>query len=113
MTKLPSKELIEEWRIKLKKSGFNDIERPNGRLKEKNKRTKAYNSQESVKEYFELLGIYLNNPSIKLSRLERKILELYSEGKYHKEIGETVFRSIAYVKNIIYRHRDKILNKSG
>lgn len=42
------KELNRLWLSRLKKTGFQDIENPNGSLKAKNNRTQGYQQQETL-----------------------------------------------------------------
>lgn len=109
MARIP-KLLAKEWREKLANSGFVDHEDEKGRLKSHNTRTQIYETRDVTAEFYELLDFYLINTE--LTRLERKILELYAEGKDMRAIAWDVYRSYSYVTNCIYKHRDVILKKN-
>lgn len=106
------KQVRKEWygkNGKLAKSGFVDIEAPAGHLKKHNTRTAAWESREATAEFYAMLDAYLL-VNTNLNRLQRKILELYATGEKLSDIAYAVYRSLAYVKNVIYRHRDIILH---
>lgn len=102
--------LQREWDERLAAEGFKDIEDRKGRLKGPNKRTKAWASADATAEFYALLDVYLQERT-ELSRLERRILELYAQGTRLEAIAWEVFRSLAYVKSKVYLHRDRILHK--
>lgn len=110
MARIP-KLLAKEWREKLADSGFSDIEDDKGRLKSHNTRTSIYETRDATAAFYGLVDAYLT--TAQLTRLERRILELYSNGEHIKNIAFDVYRSDAYVKNCIYKHRDIILNKKN
>ncbi len=101
--------LKREWAERLAKSGFVDIEDDKERLKQPNTRTQAWETRDITAEFFQLLDHYLH--TAELTRLERKILELHSQGTRLEPIAMEVYRSLAYVKNVIYKHRKRILHK--
>lgn len=105
----PPKSLANEWKAKLLASGFVDIEDSKGRLKQPNTRTQAWETRDITAEFFQLLDHYLH--TTELNRLERKILEMHAQGERLEAIYLTVYRSEAYVKNVIYKHRKIILHK--
>lgn len=102
--------LRREWNQKLAESGFVDIEDERGQLKRMTERPFSQHVAEATSQFYELLGVYLQTQK-DLTRLERRILELYSEGMKLDDIAFDVYRSRAYVKNKIYHHRDRILKK--
>lgn len=106
--KVPPK-LQRDWDEKLAASGFVDIEDRRGNLKQPNTRTQAWETRESTIEFFQLMDSYLN--SAELTRLERKILEMHAAGQRLEPISLEVYRSLAYVKNVIYKHRKIILHR--
>lgn len=113
MTKVPLA-LRLEWAAKLATSGFIDIEDVNGRLKQNEwshprKDSRKVKDQETTREFFQLLDQYLSDTE--LNRLERRILELHSQGEKLEPISLSVYRSLAYVKNCIYKHRKIILHR--
>lgn len=105
------KKLNESWQTKLKENGFEDIEDSKGRLKQYDRRTQAWENRDSVEEYYNLLGDYLNKMD-DLQRLDRKILESHLDGLKYETIAFEVYRSVAHVKNTIHKHRKIILHKS-
>lgn len=109
MAKIPPA-LRREWNEKLKTSGFVDIEDDKGRLKAHNTRTAIWASKEATEEFYSLLDGYML-ANAELTRLERRILELYSHGIHFNDIAFDVYRSLAYVKNVVYKHRDRVLGK--
>lgn len=113
MSKVPLA-LQLKWDTILARSGFKDIEDRTGRLKQNEFSHPRHNSMklfsiESNREYFQLLDQYLSETE--LSRLERRILELHSQGEKLEPISLSVYRSLAYVKNCIYKHRKIILHR--
>lgn len=108
MTKVPPK-LQREWAKRLAATGFVDVEDNKGRLKQPETRTQAWAMREITAEFFQLLDSYLMNAE--LNRLERRILERHSEGTRLEPISLEVFRSVAYVKSVIYKHRKIILHR--
>jgi hypothetical protein len=111
MVKVPP-HLQREWRRKLLESGFNDQEDPKGRLKELVRRPANWDTKEETSAYYALLDAYLiENQG--LTRLERKILEMHSEGMHiDPTIANTVYRSESYCRSIIGKHRKIILHRS-
>lgn len=91
------KKLYEKWvtgkNSKLKKAGFSDSERANGALKMKNCRTQAFQQQETISHICSALTAYIENPSVQIRPMDRKILTLYSQGVYQKKIIEITGRS--------------------
>ena len=102
------KKLYEKWvtgkNSKLKKAGFFDAERPNGSLKVKNPRTQAFQQRETIARISSALTAYIENPSIRIRPLERKILDLYSQGVYRKKIIEVTGKSYQTVWKIQKKH---------
>ncbi len=110
MAKIPLA-LRREWNRKLAESGFSDLEDENGRLKREGARADVmeHGKVTLAAEFFALFSHYLDHQN--LTRLERRILELYCEGLKIDAIAHDVYRSRAYVKAKIYFHRDRILHK--
>jgi len=50
----------DEWRAKLKESGFEDIECSRGHLKQHDRRTIAFQNRDTIAAFFSRLGEYLN-----------------------------------------------------
>ncbi len=100
--------LKAQWDRKLAKSGFEDIETPTGELTHHNIRTLAWANRDIILEFFLKLDTYLVKTS-DLPSLHRKVLELYSAGKYINEITTAVHRSRTTVKNIIKKYKILIL----
>lgn len=109
MGKIPPK-LRREWADKLAQSGFVDIEDTHGNLNKIHTRAAAWEMGEETLAYFSLLSSYLEDNK-QLSRLERKILEMHSEGVHRPDIAHEVYRSLGYIKLILARHRKRFLNK--
>lgn len=96
------KKLNAQWASKLAKKGFSDIENKNGSLKVKNIRTQAYQQQETVSRISSALSAYVEVAQIR--PLERKILELHSQGVYRKNIIKITKRSHQTIWKCIKRH---------
>jgi DNA-binding NarL/FixJ family response regulator len=109
MAKIPL-QLRREWNRRLAASGFEDIEDEKGRLKRMTDRQKPAAVMEATAAFYTLLDAYMIATK-ELTRLERRILELYSQGMKLDDIAMDVYRSRAYVKNKIYLHRDRILHR--
>lgn len=102
--------LKEYWDLKLKEVGFQDIE-SNGRLKQKNTRTIAYQNRARISEFFTKVVTYLNEVQ-DIPTLDREILYLYAEGlriKGPDGIIVRVNRSDKTVRNIIRKYKLLIL----
>lgn len=83
------KRLEAQWKKKLEKSGFEDIEDAHGRLKENDRRTQAWDNKERIHTFFRMLDAFLlEHPE--LPKKQRAILELYAQGIYIKEISKRV-----------------------
>lgn len=89
---------------KLKQSGFEDIEYPNGALKVKNKRTQAYLQQDVISMISSALCSYVENPEADITADEKHILELHSRGIYLKEIIRITGRAHQTIRRIIKKH---------
>ena len=73
--------LHNEWRNHLEASGFEDIEKPKGSLKEYDRRTQNFDDKEQLLSFYLAIDSYLNtNPSIPPKHKE--LLELYTSGMY-------------------------------
>ena len=98
------KELNQAWNEKLKRSGFDDIENPNGSLKVKNRRTQGFQQQETLARISSALCSYIENRTIQITDIEKKILELHSLGTYRKDIIKITGRSHTTVWRVIRKH---------
>lgn len=102
--------LKEYWDLKLKESGFEDIEK-NGQLKQKNRSTIAFQNRDKIIAFFDKLLSYLNE-STDIPDLDRKILSLYAEGiriQGKNGIIQKVDRSDSFIRNTIRRYKILIL----
>lgn len=109
MAKIPPS-LHSEWRRRLAEAGFEDIEDERGNLKRMSQGRLLAHLKPGAEEFYSLLDQYLlENQDI--PRLERRILELYAEGRKFDDIAWDVYRSSSYVENKVYYHRDRILHK--
>ena len=97
------KKLKRVWYQHLKDSGFEDIETPNGMIKTYDRRTIAFENREVILAFHLDLETYLNET--KLNDLERKVLELFSEGKYLCEIADECSITRQWVSKIINKHK--------
>lgn len=80
--------LQREWEIKLKESGFKDIEDENGRLKQNaanSYRTSIHAVIDGKQRYFELLGQWHHERDFK-NDIERLVMQRRSEGVLIKDI---------------------------
>ena len=98
------KRLEAIWKAKLKRCGFQDIENANGTVKNKNIRTQAYRQQEDLVRISSALGSYIYRQDIKLKRKEKKVLDLFSQGFYRKEIMKQTGLSHTTVWQIRQKH---------
>lgn len=101
-------ELNREWRKKLKKAKFDDIEKPNEQLHQHNIRTQCWDDREQILEFFLALDDFMQ--SARLPRKHRRILELYSRGIYLTEISVEVRMSYAWVKHVIAKYEKIVLD---
>ncbi len=123
--KLNDQELMnleQEWRIKLKQSGFNDIEkwdnRPNRNLKQikfldnfDKLKQKALNTQ--TEEYYRVIGLYAHHaPSERYIDKYREFLKLYAMSAKWEETAQILGytrESLEAVKKFTYRNLSKML----
>lgn len=103
------KEIKSEWYLKLKQTGFVDIEDEYGRIKNHDRRTIAFENRDKILDFFLTLDNFLITQT--LPDLHREILQAYTEGTYIKQICKRVKRSDAYVRNVI-RHYKKIITNN-
>ena len=103
-------DLKKLWYKRLKDSGFKDIETPSGALKSYDRRTIAFENMEVILSFHLDLETYLNSspPRMHMSDLERKVLELYGEGKYLSEIAENCDITRQWVSKIINKYKIKL-----
>jgi hypothetical protein len=100
------KALQKKWEERLKKEGFEDIERKEGRLKSgsvENVRYLYTTEQFNIKEeYYRLAGQFLHEYKFK-SSVERKIWELHSEGMSVRNIIKKLkHKGITAYKNLVH-----------
>lgn len=98
--------LNAEWRLRLKKSGFDDLESDDGRLRQKNIRTQNFENRGVILEFHLRLNSFLVEQ--KLPKTHRRILELYSGGEYVKDIVEKTGLSDRWVRKVIHEYKIKI-----
>jgi len=101
--------LQSHWYELLRQQGFKDIEDKKGRLKQKDKRTIAYQNKDSIEAFFTELGFYLSE-HLEIPKLDREILELYAQGIYIIHIADEVNKSRWKVIQVIKKYKKIILN---
>jgi len=109
------KALNKLWRVRLKESGFTDLEDEKGNLAVKDSRTQAFATPGATITFFALLTEYLN-ASKTISPRDRIILELYSNGVYitgKNGIVEQTGWSDRTIRNIITKHKAIFLNRKA
>lgn len=89
---------------KLQKSGFDDIEKANGSLKTMDIRTQAYQDREQLSRIASALSSFIADQATELTQLEKKILELHSQGKHRKTIMKITQKSHTHVWKIIKKY---------
>lgn len=100
--------LRNEWYLKLRLSGFKDIEDSKGNLKSHDTRTIAFQNRDMIRDFFTELGHYLSQyPEI--PDMHRTVLSQYIEGVHIKKIAAIVGRTPRTVGEIIKIYRDRIL----
>lgn len=100
LTNAELKTLTDKWYLKLKKSGFVDIERADGTLHDV-KDTAGSRDRDAVFDFFYRLDHYLTNNT--LPRRDRRILELYALGTQVEGLGETIVKKARVSSKTIYR----------
>lgn len=115
------KKLYEKWvggkkgaGSELERSGFIDIEYPNASstvLKTRHRnhrylleRTQSYGQRDELQRISSALTFYIEHQEIELTYLERKILELHSQGAYRKQIMKLTGKSHSTVWRIVKKH---------
>ena len=110
------KDLQQEWREKLKASGFRDEESA-GFLRSGWRRDKEYRAAVSQgdgerraamgaavmgerQEYYRRAGIFLHNYPFR-SDVMKRVWRMHTEGRFPSGIAKAVFKSRAYVKSTI------------
>jgi DNA-binding NarL/FixJ family response regulator len=106
---LPFPRLQREWYDRLKEDGFQDIEKPNGEMKRKNIYTISFQNRERIREFYTALGYFIHNQEGVLPDLDMKILTLYCEGMYIKNIALQVERTPKTIYNIIKKYQKQIM----
>lgn len=97
------KQLQKLWYQKLAQSGFNDIEYPNGMIKVHNLRTQAFEQRDQISEFFTRLEKFLRDNEV--SRQERDILVLYSQGTHLNKIHKILNIKPWSAKGVITKYR--------
>lgn len=100
-------ELQREWNLKLKESGFVDIEDAKNRLKTPDSRTQNFQDREALLNFFLELDCYLQHND--LPEKHRRILELYSQGLRLNQISIAQSISLTVIKDVISKYKKKIL----
>jgi hypothetical protein len=99
--------LQKEWREKLSRGGFADIEDPKGHLKTPDRRTIGFQNRDRIRDFFMDLDHYLTeHPEIPAEH--RSVLEMYSEGFYLVHISKECKMSLTKVKVIISTYKKRI-----
>lgn len=99
--------LRDQWRERLRQDGFDDLEDRNENLKCHDTRTISFDNQEHICDFFIRLDHFMYYyPEMDLT--ERKILELYSQGIYIRNIQKSVLISESKIRRIISKYK-KIL----
>lgn len=103
------KKLQQTWQRKLERSGFEDVERPNGTLKNYDSyRLREMNMTGDVlqarQRYYELARHFYNDHTFETS-LEKEVWRLHSEGVTYKEIVKAIKRRVSWssVQRIVVR----------
>lgn len=97
-----------EWRQILKDSGFEDLEDRRGNIKQPDIRTIAWIHRDEIRDFFLKLDQFMNcYPEMPI--FERRVMELYSQGEYVKDIVRVVKSSDRNVRNVIKRYRNLVL----
>ena len=106
------KSLQMEWRSRLKRSGFKDLEDEKERLFQPETRILGLRQMEAIRNFFLDLDCYLTTHE--LPSLHRTILELYSQGipvKGPRGIANKVDKCDTRVRDIIRKYKKLILSK--
>lgn len=101
--------LNKKWNQKLANSGFDDIEDKNENLKNPNIRTQSWDNRDQILEFYLALDEFLNLNEI--PGKHRKVLEMYSQGIYLKEISVKVSMSYAWVRLIVEKYKYQVLQQ--
>lgn len=108
MSKKDLKNLKHQWYKALKDNGFLDIEDSKERLKTEERRSVSFQNREIILEFFLKLGEYLMYTPMTTD--ERRVLELYVEGKLSKkDIARRLTFSYTKTRNIIRKHKGIVL----
>jgi len=97
-----------KWNKKLEKSGFIDIEDARGNLKSKDNRTSNYRDRENVRYFFGILDWFMNCYQ-SMPKFDRRVMQMYSDGEYVKDIVKCSRSSDKHVRNVIKRYRGLVL----
>jgi DNA-binding NarL/FixJ family response regulator len=105
------RELKKKWELKLKESGFKDIETSLGRLKQPNTRTIAFENRDLILDFFLKLDHYLSSDnSRRIPDRDRLILELFSQGKKLRDIAQQIQASESTVRNTVRVYKTVIIS---
>lgn len=102
------KALKKEWDLKLKDSGFVDLEDSKNRLKSKDIRTQNFIHREAILNFFLALDAYLISNKEIPSR-HRQVLEYYSAGQNLIKIRDISKYSLSAIKLIIKKYKKIVL----
>lgn len=101
---LPEEE-YDNWRKKLEESGFDDIESRFGNLKNPDIRTQGWRNQQFILDFHlrldRFLVFYASMP-----KKERKIMELFTQGKTIVFISKELRMHRVTIHKVIRRYRD-------
>lgn len=98
----------KKWYQRLAQEGFVDIENEKEQLKQYDRRTIAFENRDEIREFFMNLDSYLtHHPEI--PSLHQKVLTLYSEGYYLKDIRAICQLKEWKLKKIIQDYKRMIL----
>lgn len=105
------RKLDKQWKNKLKRSGFVDLEGTKEGLKKQNRRTIAWENREELSNFFSDVASYLYNYR-ELSRRDQRIVQLWLEGSHIKGkggIAEKTGLSSVTVHKVIRIVKERVL----
>lgn len=104
------KKLKALWEKKLKKSGFEDIEQKDGRLKAWHSHRFAVEAKKTVfeakAEYYRKAEHFLNDAQFS-SKKERRVWELHSQGVSERDIADSVGLFRSEVRDLLIPLKEK------
>lgn len=108
-------QLRAKWRLKLKESGFDDIEDAKGNLKnfDANRFFVRYEPTtfESIERYYQLANIVLESARFS-NILEKSVWRLHTEGLTYREIQEKLDITLYQIGNIVTKY-DTLISKGA